>query len=322
MGMAASQARYLGLTARKTNTEYEGQQINQQRTALANQSANLFNQLMTLNVPTPPSTEQFTTIQYTYSDGFNNETITNAVPLTTDPDYNYTVTHSHTESVYQGIQFVKPNPNVTQVGGEDWIDNMKTTPYNAVTNLQAMTQIATEYSTSNIAAAFNSTGGHTPAELFSYKSGGQTYFTCEQDMDASRLSGVVPQTSLNLYYAASLDEPVITKERAYITTDNSGRMSSIELESTPTTTFPLITAQTTDTNAYNDAMNTYTYNTQQYQKRIEDINAQTAVIQQEDRTLELHLKQLDTEHNALQTEMEAVKKVIDKNIESTFKTFS
>ena len=38
MGMAASQARYLGLTARKTNVEYEGQQINQARTALANQT--------------------------------------------------------------------------------------------------------------------------------------------------------------------------------------------------------------------------------------------------------------------------------------------
>ena len=33
MGMAASQARYLGLTARKTNCEWEGQQINQARTA-------------------------------------------------------------------------------------------------------------------------------------------------------------------------------------------------------------------------------------------------------------------------------------------------
>ena len=43
MGMAASQARYLALSARKTNTEYEGQQINQARTALANKSADLFN---------------------------------------------------------------------------------------------------------------------------------------------------------------------------------------------------------------------------------------------------------------------------------------
>ena len=52
MGMAASQARYLGLTARKTNVEYEGQQVNQQRTALANESAGLFRRLLALDVPT------------------------------------------------------------------------------------------------------------------------------------------------------------------------------------------------------------------------------------------------------------------------------
>ena len=45
MGMAASQARFLGLTARKTNVEYEGQQINQQRTALSNQSASYYTNL-------------------------------------------------------------------------------------------------------------------------------------------------------------------------------------------------------------------------------------------------------------------------------------
>ena len=54
MGMAASQARYLGLTARKTNVEYEGQQVNQQRTALANESAGLFRRLLALDVPTAP----------------------------------------------------------------------------------------------------------------------------------------------------------------------------------------------------------------------------------------------------------------------------
>ena len=75
MGMAASQARYLGLTARKTNVEYEGQQVNQARTALANQSANLFNQLLAMSVPTPPSTADFTKVQYSYADGLNAETI-------------------------------------------------------------------------------------------------------------------------------------------------------------------------------------------------------------------------------------------------------
>ena len=59
-----------------------------------------------------------------------------------------------------------------------------------------------------------------------------------------------------------------------------------------------------------------------YERTINDINAQTEIIQQQDRTLELRLKQLDTEQNALNTELEAVKKVIEQNVEATFKTFA
>ena len=66
MGMAASQARFLGLTARKNNVEYEGQQINQQRTALSNQSANYYNDMLGMTVPVPPSIQDFTKIVYTY----------------------------------------------------------------------------------------------------------------------------------------------------------------------------------------------------------------------------------------------------------------
>ena len=69
MGMAASQARFLGLTARKTNTEYEGQQINQQRTALGNQSANYYNQLLGMTVPVPPSVDDYTKTVFSFTDG-------------------------------------------------------------------------------------------------------------------------------------------------------------------------------------------------------------------------------------------------------------
>ena len=41
-----------------------------------------------------------------------------------------------------------------------------------------------------------------------------------------------------------------------------------------------------------------------------------------DRTLELDLKNVDTQHQEVQTEVDAVKKVIDKNIDMTFKTFA
>ena len=69
MGMAASQARFLGLTARKNNVEYEGQQINQQRTTLSNESANYYNDLLGMSVPVPPSVDDYTKTVYTFQDG-------------------------------------------------------------------------------------------------------------------------------------------------------------------------------------------------------------------------------------------------------------
>ncbi len=44
-------------------------------------------------------------------------------------------------------------------------------------------------------------------------------------------------------------------------------------------------------------------------------------IQQQDKLYDLSLKTIDTEHNAVQTEIDSVKKVIDKNIEKSFKIF-
>ena len=67
--MSASQARFLGLTARKTNVEFEGQQINQQRTTLSNQSANYYNDLLGMAVPVPPSVDDYTKAVYTFEDG-------------------------------------------------------------------------------------------------------------------------------------------------------------------------------------------------------------------------------------------------------------
>ena len=55
MGLAASQARFLGLTARKSNVEFQGQQINQARTALSNEVNGLYEEYNNLDVPTPPS---------------------------------------------------------------------------------------------------------------------------------------------------------------------------------------------------------------------------------------------------------------------------
>lgn len=118
MGMAASQARYLALTARKSNCEYEGQQINQARLVLSNQSANLFNQMLGLKVPVPPSTSDYTKHIYTYSDGFGKETkLENWQQLgTSDEDYNYVVTRSYNINRYTGSVKKMNDPQVQFTG--------------------------------------------------------------------------------------------------------------------------------------------------------------------------------------------------------------
>lgn len=415
MGMAASQARYLGLTARKTNVEYEGQQINQARTALANQSADLFNQLLELQVPQPPSTTDFTTVQYSYQDGIYGETIDKMTELQNDPDgYNYMVTHYHYADIYTGVETKKTNPQV-QVGettrkdnldstkvvfdGTDYtVDGLPVTAYdpadenqkhqfdllkgkyptineadmNIYTDANGQMHFVSNTELANAAAGtvasisdysveagvpthvgnkelskYDPTDPEMKAayeqiladlpdtvfaaagadDIYTWTDGGRTYFACKNDLMASAASGLDPtkptenqSVKLPNYYADSIKTKVERTEKAFIEIDGSGRFTSIKYEDS-SAVFDLTTETKTDDNAYADAMSQYNYDKAVYEKDIEDINAKTEKIQEQDRTLELRLRQLDTEQEALQTEMEAVKKVIDKNIESTFKTF-
>lgn len=342
MGMAASQARYLELTARKTNVEYAGQQVNQQRTALANESAGLFSQLMGLQVPTAPSTQDFTTTNYTFTDGQNDYTIANGGirPLSGDPNYNATVTYSYTQSVYTGVARTRTDLGARLVGGTTyWLtdgvsggsatNKTKLTQCSATSDDYATDKAAIEQIIANNPAAANfiadyNTGGAGAGidRIYKYSVNGVENYYGRTDLNA--LIAAQPDGSagsLTGYYAANIPKTMTETENAYVTQAESGRYSTIQLASESGTTLSLTAKSVTDESAYNDAMNEYNYQQQVYEKHVQDINAKTEVIQNEDRTLELQLKQLDTEQEALQTEMESVKKVIDKNIEQTFKTF-
>lgn len=321
MGMAASQARYLGLTARKTNVEYEGQQINQARTALANQSANTFNELLALEVPTAPSTQDYTTLQYSYTDGTTAETISSMTALTDDPEYNYLITHYHYSDVYTGVQSKLSNPQVVldDQGIPTYVGNCEVTAYDADDPIQqaAYQKICEQFPTENFATSDN---------IYTWEYQGRRYYASLEDLTTTATSALDPTTptvnqdKLTTYYAENISTKIEQTQRAFVDMDESGRPQSIRYEDS-TATFALSTETITDENAYNDAMNQYNYDMQVYEKKIADINAKTEKIQEQDRTLELRLRQLDTEQEALQTEMEAVQKVIEKNIESTFKTF-
>ena len=110
---------------------------------------------------------------------------------------------------------------------------------------------------------------------------------------------------------------------ARIEQDSSGRIINLTLNpgEVNEVTYAVATNTVKDEAKYEDAMNQYEYDKHQYEQSIQEINAKIEIVQAQDRSLELRLKQLDTEQEAIQTEMDAVQKVIEKNTESTFKTF-
>ena len=80
--------------------------------------------------------------------------------------------------------------------------------------------------------------------------------------------------------------------------------------------------QEVDEIAYDAAMNKYNIEKADYDREQNELNKKTSIYQRQDKQLELKLTRLDSERNALNTELEAVKKVIQDAIDKGFKTFS
>lgn len=381
MGMAASQARFLGLTARKTNVEFEGQQINQQRTTLSNQSANYYNDLLGMSVPVPPSVDDYTKTVYTFEDGALTNQIT---AMIAQNDGTYTV--SYLRQWTDDFSVVGASTSIVNA------DENRSTFKVGATTLRNMSDAIT-YDVDGTTAYYNSkdkkyyatpdftgtaldTEGKTIAlnsddeylktlsadqvaqlqkeedeyiELLNQKYGESDYLvryvkdttTGEYNPYFYKLTDLQnanyddngnSQSNINCYTIGSetKTEEVKASQGCKIEKDSSGRYINITIpqyedDGTPIedtgVTYSLTTSTTTDQDAYEDAMNQYEYEKYEYDQAIQDINSKIEIIQSQDKNLELRLKQLDTEQDAISTEMDAVQKVIEKNTETTFKTF-
>ena len=348
MGMAASQARFLGLTARKTNTEYEGQQINQQRTTLSNQSANYYNQLLGMTVPVPPSVEDFTKTVYTFTDGALSNTITS---MTAQPGGIYNI--SYVQSYKNDFAVVSASSCVyTRVGEQQpyeyYYGSTKLRQLGQITELDAdgnyigddpylksfddpqQIQNLIEEELQYLQQLEDKYGDGNWLVRYSYNSTDKTWkpYFVDQDVldsdDTTYNKNGVSQSNINTYTTGSaMETQEIKGVPARLEQDSSGRIINITLNpgDKNEVTYSVTTNTTTDQDAYDDAMNQYEYDKYQYDQSIQEINAKIEIVQAQDKNLELRLKQLDTEQDAIQTEMDAVQKVIEKNTESTFKTF-
>ena len=264
MGIAASQARFLQCTARKSNVEYQGQQINQARTILANKSAAAYSEMLSLKVPTPPSQADYTKIKYSVTIGGVNVDLTdnevaNMKAIITDSNKTETVGSGVSASYVRGkVIDDPPSEETITINGKAY----------------------------KCALRVNSTD--------------TTYYPNSINSTTGRLSSLYLSTDTTFTNKTTAAE----NDTEY----NNGSVS-------------FTVSEEVDQAAYEDAYNQYKYDQYVYEKEIVDINAKTSLIHQQDQILELQLKQLDTEQSTLKTELDALDKVIQDDIERDYKTF-
>lgn len=341
MGMAASQARFLGLTARKTNVEYEGQQVNQQRTVLSNESAGLFNQMLELQVPTPPSATDYYNTRYVFDSMGEDFSITkfDTAAGSTNGTYNIVLEYSALERkgyssvpITQGtpMEFNGQTPTKIYLNGKEYEITPADTTGIDKGNIEVI---------NNAIRANDSLRNPEEDTYYKYvinqgEADERTYYISSYDIERAQFPEDPSEMytgGLTQYFAQDATVKKKANATATFQATSDGRFESVQItgvnnedlnEKLAGKTFELDLTQVDDTEGYEQAMKDYEYQKMVYERAIQDINARTEIIQQQDRTLELRLKQLDTEQEALKTEMDAVQEVIQKNVESTFKTFA
>lgn len=339
MGMAASQARFLGLTARKNNVEYEGQQINQQRTVLSNETANYYNDLLGMSVPVPPSAADYTKTVYSFEDGALTNTISSMIA---QPDGKYLI--SYTSNWIDDFAAVSAATSIVTRVGSDYMVGAKKFrilgDQQSLTDLREQDEYYKTLSDDQIQKLLDEENNYK--DILNKQYGDDSEWLVRYVHNTSANTWEPRFTKKNLVEKAIYDEnesslsyiPMYTIGSAKKNEEIKGIEARFEQDATgriinvtmnpgkeDEVTYAVSTSTVTDQAKYDDAMNQYEYDKAKYDQAIQETNAKIEIIQAEDKNLELRLKQLDTEQDAITTEMDAVQKVVEKNVESTFKTF-
>lgn len=326
MGMAASQARFLNLTARLNNVEYQGQQINQQRTLLSNESAQSYNSLLSMTVPTPPSKSDFTKTVYSFTQGSYDYSIDAVYP---NPDNaGYTVNYVKSGKV-QGV--ANSGIHATIRKGDDGLaENVVGTATGWVANGNQLYELNGFEHKGKTAEQlfqqmFNNTKDVTMDDFYVYlktdDEGITTYqFIKKEDIESIERNTQDQTGNADVWRQESItSNEQLTAENAQVIFDTNGRMLSVIIEDKE---YPLTPSTITDEDAYEEAFNKYEYEKYQYNQYVTEVNAKISIIQHQDKKLELQLEQLDTERTTITTEIEAVQKVLGENIDRTYKVFN
>lgn len=337
MGLSASQAREIALTARMNDIEYQGQQINQQRTTLSNQVNALYSQLLDMEVPTPPSTVAFTRTEYSGALGSRQFTIESIQPQGQlyHANLSFTQTGHFMESTTQ-VRVERTENGGLAVDGQrvytlaEALDAGRIQQSAMEGYLKAIRNAFPEYAADDDTTLMNKFSAFF--EPIRTSLGYEPHFFENQQLAVIGTDpGSYDYIDMYNYISSGRYNEIREYDDVKLTFDSSGRIVEMALPNYSSDDPPVVLSWTscpvnaesvTDNAAYNAAFNKYEYDKALYDKKQQEINAKTSVIQAQDKNLELKLTRLDNERSAVKTEMDAVSKVIDDAIESGFKTFS
>ena len=318
MGLAASQCRLLLLTARLSDTEYRAQVISQRRMALAMQTEQIatdysralnnrtlrhvydlkadegktLKELLTYNSLMAETSMMLGEYRVTLPDGRIAVASIDEIPgiiTKKNDDDTYDYAFPGTNHIDQFIsQYANLDANDTLKDLLDKIressdENLRNNYYN-----QLLSIIQGNDGFRNLVLSGETQKAEFPNGMCSITgSDGKNYV-------------VIPALNNALYFQNAIRTGGVIIQKYDENNDNDGWAN-----------YDIISSPFVEDNLYteDDAAAVATY------------ESKSAMIQSQDKFLELELKQVETQHQAAQTEYDSVKKVIDKNIERSFKTF-
>lgn len=290
MGLAASQGRYLCLTARNSDLIYEGQQISQQRLALASESQEIsenYNEAMN-NTIMQATTPDGGTQRLTYDIITNQDPFSGLCMRIVDLDGNVVVpAQAYT------IEAVSTNE-----------DGESTT-----TSISSASSFISKYMSDLDGDSANEMSSWSLSDLVSYYQ--------ENYPD----SGVTLTLKDNINYS-------LKNENEHFLYDENCTDPDYLQQMLTSGEWLLQQVSTENESGWEDTVwqgstsISEVYDTSDDAAAEAEYEAALADIQKKDKILELRLEQVQTQQSSVETEIDSIKEVISKNIENSFNTFA
>ena len=299
MGLAASQGRYLCLTARNSDLVYEGQQISQQRLALTNETQEVADK---------------------YNEAMNNKIMQANTADGVTQQLTYDILTSQNPYSGLGMRLVDVNGNVVIPG--EYIEVSSKEQQEATDGEESLSE------------NYNSPKKYTSKDDFIQK-----YFSDVTEDDLTELRSMSLNDLCNYYNEQNPDSEwnVVYKDKTSSELVGEGEhvvkdancMDPLYLQEMLTTGQWLLQQANPNEESGWDNMTwqgssliSEVYYTVDDAAAEAEYEAAMTKIQKQDKLLELRLEQVQTQQSSVEKEMESVKQKIEKNIEDSFKTFA